>query len=124
LAFTTNESGEPQLWLASYPEGRRIRQLSRGFAVEPDWSADGTELYYIGADRMLTAVTVTMTEPGTVVTGDPEPLFRLDDAVDVATQYDAVRRVFAAGPDGRFLVATRAPPERDPISILIGWDDR
>jgi Tol biopolymer transport system component/predicted Ser/Thr protein kinase len=124
LAFTTDESGEPQVWLASYPEGRRIRQVSRGFAIDPAWSADSTELYYIGADRMLTAVQVTMTESGSVVIGEPEPLFRLTDAVDVATQYGAVRRVFAAAPDGRFLVATRAPPERDPISVLIGWDER
>jgi hypothetical protein len=124
LAFTTDESGEPQVWLASYPEGQRIRQVSRGFAIDPAWSADGAELYYIGTDRMLTAVTVTTTGPGTVVTGEPVPLFRLSDAVDVATSYGAVRRVFAVAPDGRFLVATRAPPERDPISVLIGWDER
>lgn len=122
MAYTTDESGEPYVWIASYPEGVRLQQVSNEPSREPTWSFDGTELFYIGEDRMLHAVVVTRSTAGDIEVGPPEPLFRLEDAIDVISQADTVRRVFSVGPDGRFLVATRAPPEREPINITIGWE--
>jgi Tol biopolymer transport system component len=52
LAFSTNESGQPEVWAMAYPTGERIRISTNG-GTDPLWRHDGRQLYYRLGDRMM-----------------------------------------------------------------------
>jgi Tol biopolymer transport system component len=108
MAYSSSESSQRQIYLQPLvgAGGRAASgvshrwQVSPGYGREPRWRADGRELFYIGPDDMLTAVSIAF-EPGAVKIGPPRPLFRLR-----ITGSD-VRQHYAVAPDGqRFLVNT------------------
>ena len=54
---------------------RRVRiSLSRG--ITPEWSADGSELFFVGDDQWVTAVSIEL-EQGHVKPGTENRLFQL-----------------------------------------------
>jgi hypothetical protein len=115
MAFESDESGQPDIYLT--PLGRyedRVR-VSREGGTEARWSRDGRELYFVSAAGMLTAVTVS--ESGALGTPDPLFLMRAANLTEFGefgqTRYQPMR-------DGRFIV--REPPEaslRAPIVVMI-----
>lgn len=55
VAYTSDESGRPEVYLDSYPRpGRRVA-ISQGGGLHPVWRSDGRELYY-WSDGALMAV--------------------------------------------------------------------
>jgi eukaryotic-like serine/threonine-protein kinase len=83
LAYTSDESGERQVYVLSFtlgatrtspvPEGKWPVSTNGGHS--PKWSHDGKELYYIGEDRRLYVVDV---KPGRNFESEvPRPLFEL-----------------------------------------------
>jgi serine/threonine protein kinase/Tol biopolymer transport system component len=46
LAYVSDRSGTPEVWVQAYPRGAPIRVSSTG-GWEPQWSADGSELYFL-----------------------------------------------------------------------------
>jgi serine/threonine-protein kinase len=46
LAYVSDRSGTPEVWVQAYPSGAPIRVSSTG-GWEPQWSADGSELYFL-----------------------------------------------------------------------------
>ncbi|MBM3806901.1 MAG: hypothetical protein FJW22_01775 [Acidimicrobiia bacterium] len=88
LAYASNESGQFDIYVDSYPTpGRRVRVTTAG-ATEPRWSADGRELYFRrGAD--IHALTLDRSEV--------RSSGRLFNAGAVIRAYDVSR-------DGRFLL--------------------
>jgi hypothetical protein len=91
-------------------------QVSRGGGSEPRWRADGKEIFYIGANSMLMAVSVN-TENG-FSTGAPAPLFQIRGRAPISTTdaftYDVTN-------DGKqFLVNRYVPPEHvAPLTVLL-----
>ena len=57
LAYCTNESGRPQVYVKGFPTGAKI-QISNEGGNDPVWRRDGRELFYRNGDRMM-AVPVT-----------------------------------------------------------------
>jgi dipeptidyl aminopeptidase/acylaminoacyl peptidase len=72
VAYTSNESGSVEVFVQGFPEpgGRTLISTSGG--VEPVWSRDGRELFYLDGDAMM-AVEVK-TSP-TFAAGAPRMLF-------------------------------------------------
>jgi tRNA A-37 threonylcarbamoyl transferase component Bud32 len=62
LAYCTNESGRPEVYVKAYPGPGAKVQISNGGGIDPVWRRDGRELFYRSGDRMM-AVTVS---PGDV----------------------------------------------------------
>ena len=72
LAYVSDESGHPEVYVQSYP-GRDLKiPISTEGGTEPVWSRDGGELFYRNGEEML-AVTFT-TEPRVAVSS-PATLF-------------------------------------------------
>jgi Tol biopolymer transport system component len=102
VAYTSDESGWPEVYLDTYPRpGRRVRASSGG-GVHPVWRADGRELYY-WHDGALVAVQLG------AAWGDAPPavgarteLFRAPYLVGFNTMYDV-------SPDGERFVIVRQP---------------
>jgi len=52
LAYSTNESGQPEVWAMAYPTGERIHMSTNG-GTDPLWRHDGRQLYYRLGDQMM-----------------------------------------------------------------------
>jgi eukaryotic-like serine/threonine-protein kinase len=122
IAYTSNASGRNEVYVRPFTGSAEQVQMSTGGGSQPRWRRDGRELFYLGSDGRLTAVSITIGRNGaTIEAGTPVALFpvRLASGPNVylgQTQY-------AVAADGRFLmnvsIDDAAPP---PISIVINWD--
>src|SRR5262245_4257885 len=74
LAFTSNVTGETEIYVTSFPVAGEYHRVSRSGGSDPQWRDDGRELYYVSTDQTFTAVPV-QTE-STFASGAPERLFR------------------------------------------------
>jgi serine/threonine-protein kinase len=52
LAYSTNESGQPEVWAMAYPGGERI-PISTNGGTDPLWGRNGRQLYYRSGDEMM-----------------------------------------------------------------------
>jgi Tol biopolymer transport system component len=74
VAYTSVESGRPQVHLASFPSFNDRRQISVGAGMQPTWRADGRELFFLGVDQRLMAVDIDA--DATLRVGSIKPLFQ------------------------------------------------
>jgi serine/threonine protein kinase len=127
LAYTSNDSGRPELYVQPYPgPGPRIT-LSSGGALEPAWSKRTNELFYRASAQQMMVIAFTVSN-GTFVPGKPEMLFRQGSLGGGTT----VRATYDIAPDGRFLLnqaVTEAAAERNrkifPSSLrfVLNWTE-
>jgi Tol biopolymer transport system component len=55
VALVSNESGTFEVYVRSFPEPTAKLQVSVGGAGSPQWSADGSSLYYVTGDAIVQA---------------------------------------------------------------------
>ena len=116
VAYASNESGQWEIYVTTFPDAAGKWQVSRGGGTEPRWRADGKEIFYIGPKGMLTAVQVG--GEGTFATGTPTPLFPLHGRAPISStdifSYDVSK-------DGtRFLVNRYLRPDHvAPLMIVL-----
>ena len=111
LAYVSDESKRNEVYVQTFPEHGGKWQISTGGGIEPVWSRDGRELYFISTDRKM--MTVEIKASGSKFdAGVPKALFE----VRVAGHFDV-------GKDGRFLI--RVPQEQAatnvPITVVVNW---
>ena len=115
LAYQSNESGRSEVYVQSFPGPGGKWQISTSGGREPQWRADGKELYYRAPDQKLMAVDVQTGSNPTA--GAPQPLLqgRFDTAI--------ARNRFLPTADGRrFLIV--APLGREaitPTTVVLNW---
>ena len=86
------------------------RQISAGGGVQPVWSRDGKEIFYLTEDRTVVSVPVETTG-GVFRTGAPRPLFKISED----SSYDVTS-------DGqRFLVGRNVADRDPPVSVIVNW---
>jgi Tol biopolymer transport system component len=117
-AYTSQESGRPEVIVAAFPGFTNRRQISQGGGTQPQWRADGRELYFHTTDQRLMAVDVT---PGDALqAGPPRELFRTNPAV-----LSNILFMYAAAPDGqRFILVEPvegAATPSEPLYVLTNW---
>jgi serine/threonine protein kinase/Tol biopolymer transport system component len=111
IAYSATESGKEEVYVQSFPAGRRFTVSSAG-GKAPGWRKDGRELFYIASDGRLTAVPVTLHETS-IDFGSPQPLF--------PARFD-FNRAYEISDDGqRFLVARPANPGGAAITVVLNW---
>ena len=116
VAYVYDETGEPDVYVQPFPPTGAKWQVAAGASV-PRWSADGRELYFVQARRMM-AVSVTTT--GAFAIGGPRKLFEFPSGVvltsDTSTDYDVA-------PDGRFLAArdSSTEPMGGHLVVVLNW---
>ena len=116
LAYASDESGEWEVYVRPFPEGKGKWLVSTGGGSQPQWRSDGKELFYVAADNRLVAAPIVGTD--TFGVGVSQPLF--------ATRLPPVlapwRTNYAVSSDGRFLVNSIAPEVAPaPITIGVNW---
>ena len=113
LAYTSDEAGQDEIYVQSFPTPGKKWRVSTGGGSRPVWSRDGKELFYIATDRKLMASTV---KAGTTLeTGTPRPLF---------LTRESITRFFDVSPDGRrFLLVDPLPdPITPPMNVVVNWN--
>ena len=117
LAYVSEETGVPQVYVQSFPNGEQRTQVSSQGGTEPRWRADGRELFFLRADRMMMAVPVSLRP--TFQAEEPKSLFK----TRVPILANAFRWHYDVSADGeRFLVNTAPESIRPPaIHIVMDW---
>jgi eukaryotic-like serine/threonine-protein kinase len=127
VAYTSNESGKPEVYVRPFPSGEGRWKVSVKEGMGPRWRGDGRELFYIetpgvrqqgGLGYNFLAVPVTGGANGSFVAGTPLPLFI--HAVTIRTP-NRNEFSYAVSPDGqRFLVLSK-PVVQESIHVLTNW---
>jgi serine/threonine protein kinase len=120
IAYTSNETEQFQVYVESFPATGAKVAISIGGGSQPQWRADGRELYYYAPDRKLVAVEVNGDGP-TFKVGEARPLFEI--RVASIDQSFPGNGYYAAAHDGkRFLVSSLPQaPERQEINVIVNW---
>ena len=96
--------------------GARSR-VSSGGGSQPNWRADGRELFYLALDGTMMAVPIEVTNSGLLVPDLPQPLFKT--GLDVSTSSD---QYAVAGDGTRFLVMAPAGRRGSaPLTVVVNW---
>jgi Tol biopolymer transport system component len=115
VAYASNESGEWEIYVTTFPSAAGKWQVSRGGGTEPRWRGDAKEIYYIGPTETLMAVAVET--GGTLSSGAPVPLFQIRGRAPISSTdlftYDVTK-------DGkRFIVNQYLKPDHvAPLTIV------
>jgi serine/threonine protein kinase/Tol biopolymer transport system component len=120
IAYTSDESGMEEVYLRHFPNGDGKSQVSSHGGSEPQWRADGRELFYLSADGELMAVSIRL-QNATAEIGSPVSLFKTN-ATGVALGIVG-RNQYVVTRDGqRFLV--NQPGQQGfsaPLTVVLNW---
>jgi Tol biopolymer transport system component len=105
--------GYANLWLVPFPGPGEPRQITFEGGVQPQWSLDGSEIFYRGPGY-FSAITVEKSG-GTLVTGRPRPLF--EDRF--RETYPGTLLNYSQHPTGRFLMIESA--QGDSLVLVENW---
>jgi Tol biopolymer transport system component len=116
LAYMSDVSGTPEVYVRRFPELDTPHQVSIGGGSQPQWRADQQELFYLAPDRSLMAVTVRPAAREWF--GAPRRLFR----APIADSPSDARDSYAVMPDGRsFLIDGRRDEVPSSITVMRHW---
>jgi Tol biopolymer transport system component len=123
MAYTSEATGQPEVYVRPFPEGEGQTKISIAGGEQPRWRGDGKELFFLGADGKMMAVSVKATAGPrpSFEAGVPEVLFevRLVRAPrNPLFEYDVTA-------DGkRFLLDTVASGlmSAPPLTVEVNWD--
>ncbi|MEW6758282.1 MAG: protein kinase [Acidobacteriota bacterium] len=118
VAYPSNESGQYEVYVAPYREGRvgePAASVSRGQGYRPFWSRDGRALYFAGGDGKLHKARAGAAS-GTFL--EPEPLFSPAE-IGLLDNVTSLRAL----PQGGFAAAVRGEEEAEPrfAHVVLNW---
>jgi Tol biopolymer transport system component len=124
LAYVSNESGRPEVYLTDFPDGDTRRLVSVGGGSSPVWTSDGRELVYRRPVEGQVATVSVGVEAGAtgIELGRPEELFR-GPYVEAWIPFG---RFFDMTADGqRFFMAKNAEPgtSLERVTVVLNWLD-
>jgi len=118
LAYVSNESGRPEIYVQPYPGPGGKWQISTEGGTEPVWNRNGRELFYRSGNKMM-AVPIA-TQPA-FAPSKPTMLF---EKVYAASQFPATGLAYDVSPDGqRFLMVKEGDQTAalTQINVVLNW---
>ena len=111
VAYVSDESGRPEVYVCSFDNSAKRWQISTSGGNAPRWRSDGKELFYVAADSTLMFAPVR--SGATFEAGSPVALFKI--GAERSSYYDVTA-------DGqRFLVNSRTDAQPLPITVVLNW---
>jgi serine/threonine-protein kinase len=118
LAYVSDESGRPEIYVQPYPGPGGKWQVSTDGGTEPAWNRNGRELFYRSGNKMMAVE--TMTRPS-FSAGKPRVLF---EGEYVMTPYPQLGSDYDVSADGqRFLMVkeTARTVFNEQINVVLNW---
>lgn len=116
IAYQSNDSGRPEVYLQSYPvKGQKVA-VSRGGGRYPVWGPGGRELFYMDLDNHLMAVSVDL-KGGVAHSGLPRELFSLPK-MESESLYSSP---FDTSDGQNFLVRVPLDSADGPLNVIDNW---
>lgn len=126
IAYSSNESGANEVYVQSFPGPGEKHRISSNGGVNPAWSRNGRELFYIAsrpgvsgpATRSMMAVDFSTT--GDFKAGTPRVLF--EGPYGSTTPL----RSYDVGSDGQFIMVRSQNPPDQPVTklnVVLGWNE-
>jgi Tol biopolymer transport system component len=113
IAFTTDETGQPNVYLQPFLRAGGKHRISPNGGRNPHWRGDGRELFYLDATGTMTAVPIDLTHSSPA--GVTRPLF----PVGVVS----ANNMYAVSRDGQRFLVNR--PQNDatavPLTVMVNW---
>jgi Tol biopolymer transport system component len=111
VAYRSDESGRPEIWVRPYPGPGPAHVVSNDTGSSPRWSRDGREIFFLSQGRLMSAAVRT---GGAFSAESPRELFRIPEDIDsVARFYDVTK-------DGkRFVMVRKDPFELRPLELVM-----
>ena len=115
VAYTSNESGRQEVYVASFPVPSSKWPVSTNGGLLPRWRGDGREIFYFEAGNSRVMAAEVTREGAALRIGTVRRLFNVRPA--------GTRKFWDVSPDGqRFLVNTAlAAPDEAPLTLLVNW---
>ena len=117
IAYTTNETGQPNVYVQPFLRGGEKHRISPNGGRNPHWRADGRELFYLDASGTMTVVPIDATD----TFGLPKALFPTG-LVSVNNMYtvtrDGQRFLVDAGP---LALGLAQRPQITPLTVIVNW---
>uniref|UniRef100_Q024X3 Serine/threonine protein kinase n=1 Tax=Solibacter usitatus (strain Ellin6076) TaxID=234267 RepID=Q024X3_SOLUE len=113
IAFQSDESGENEVYIASFPEPHGKLRVSTKGGRFPHWAAGGRRLFYLSADSTVTAMDVQL-GPSSVNLSSPHPLFPV-------TVLDGGISPFIPTPDGKRILVVEPEKTARPLKVIVNW---
>jgi len=103
IAYVSDDSGQPEVYVRSFPQLGAPRTVSSSGGTNPRWARNGSELYFVEGDRLM----AVRAEGGTATL-----LFQRSPGI---VDYDVAA-------DGRFVVNIgRVVFHAQPINVVTDW---
>jgi serine/threonine-protein kinase len=117
LAYASDESGHSEIYVQSYPGGANRIPVSTGGGVQPRWSRDGKELFYITGDAI---VAVAIHPDGSF--GAPHRLFDRSNFL----VSDQLFQSYDVAPDGKRFLMIQRDPDSVPrqLNVILNWTEQ
>ncbi len=112
VAYQSNESGNPEIYVAAFPWTGAKWQVSTNGGAGPRWSQDGQELFFWAGEQIM-SVRVTRVGAG-IETSQPHALFHLSLVGENTFRYAVTR-------DGKRFVAIVRGQESSPLVLVQNW---
>ncbi len=116
IAYTSNETGEFEVYVRQFPSGTGRVKISPGLGRLPKWSPDGTELFYANNDSEYYSVTIEMKD-NAVIPSTPKLMFKLP-----VNEYS---KTFNVAPDGQRFLFERTTDavgdQNDHPIVVVNW---
>ena len=111
VVYRSDKSGRNEIYVRTFPDGENDWQVSTKGGVQPRWSHNGKELFYVEGDTLVAAA--FSTRP-TFTTAATTPLFQ-------HAWFGSGHRNYDVSADGRrfVVVETLEPVEAEPPSIRV-----
>jgi Tol biopolymer transport system component len=118
IAYHSDESGRPEIYVATFPGNQKRQRLSAEGGSSPRWRRDGREIFYASLADEFVAVTL---EPrrDELSPGNPQVLFRAPVRRSSVAASAGAWDVTADGQ--RFIVAVRPEGTAPPVTLMFDW---
>jgi serine/threonine protein kinase len=118
VAFVSNDSGQFEVFVQSFPEGNGRKQVSTAGGSQVRWSNDSREIFYVSPDGRLMGAGLAL-ENGALAVKEPVPLFQTHLASGINVLGNKAQ--YAVARDGRFLLNSAVESPSTPITVAVNW---